>query len=94
VDWFLFADMYVISCQGIHSGMLGLWNPTDCRLEIQRLEFHCGFPSGSNLRCPAFTGDKYEYILAGKPFTIPSFKIPLQVASERQLREIALSAQR
>ena len=75
--------------------MLGLWNPTDCRLEIQRLEFHCGFPSGSsNLRCPAFTGDKYEYILAGKPFTIPSFKIPLQVASERQLREIALSAQR
>ena len=65
--------------------MLGLWNPTDCRLEIQRLEFHCGFPSGSNLRCPAFTGDKYEYILAEKPFTIPSFKIPLQVASERQL---------
>ena len=74
--------------------MLGLWNPMDCRLEIQRLEFHCGFPSGANLRCPAFTGDKYEYILAGAPFTIPSFKIPLQIMSEKRLSDILLSARR
>ena len=66
----------MISCQGIYSKKVGLWNPMDCRIEIQRLEFYCGFPNSNQLRSPAFTGDKkYEYILAGILFAIPFFKV-------------------
>jgi hypothetical protein len=47
-------------------------------MEIQRLEYHPGFPAGINLRCPVFTGDKFTYINAAKEYyTIPSLKVPL-----------------
>ena len=58
--------------------MWGIWKPLDCMMEIQRLEYHPGFPAGMNLRCPVFTGDKFTYINAAKEYyTIPSLKVPL-----------------
>ena len=77
VDWLLDSDIHIILCQGLHCGMWGVWRPVDCMNEIRRLEYHPGFPAGVNLRCPVLNGDKYAYISAAKPLTIPSLQVPL-----------------
>ena len=79
VNWLVDSDIHIVLCQGIHCGMWGIWRPLDCVREIQRLEFHPGFPAGLNLRCPVFNGDKFTYINAARGFTIPSFKVPLSL---------------
>ena len=38
------------------------WNLDTLRLELQKLKFHTGYPSGENVECPMFTQNKYEYI--------------------------------
>ena len=50
IDWLLDSDAHIILCQGINCGMWGVWKPVDCMKEIQRLEYHLGFPAGINLR--------------------------------------------
>ena len=59
--------------------MWGVWKPVDCMNEIRRLEYHPGFPAGINLRCPVLNGDKFAYISAAKPLTIPSLQVPLSL---------------
>ena len=61
VDWLLSKDIYIILSQGIHPGMFDSWKPIDCRVEVLRLIKRIGFPSGINLRCPVWNGDKMRY---------------------------------
>jgi len=77
VDEMLAATFHIILCQGIHCGMVKTWHTNDCVQELKRLEFHPGFPSGNKVRCPAFTGDKMNYLLGAPLHTLPSFMVEL-----------------
>jgi len=80
VDWLLESTIHVILCQGIHCGFLELWGSTACMEQIQRLEYHPGFPMGNKLRCPAFSGDKWGYLIACSKYCLPSFKVLLNIS--------------
>ena len=81
VDWLMESTIHVILCQGIHNAFLELWRSTECKDQTLRLEFHPGFPMGNNLRCPAFNGDKWGYLIACAKYCVPSFKLLLNASS-------------
>mmetsp|Transcript_12932 Transcript_12932/g.17625 ORF Transcript_12932/g.17625 Transcript_12932/m.17625 type:complete len:383 (-) Transcript_12932:1967-3115(-) len=87
INWCLDSDFHVVLCQGIHNGMLGLWQPKDCQDEMLKLEQHLGFPKGIQVHCPVLSADKFEYLCTAKEHCLPSFKFPL-VLIETKLDEI------
>jgi hypothetical protein len=89
VDWLLESAIHIIACQGIHVNQMHIWGTTPCEEEIKRLEFHPGIPSGNKLRCPAFTGNKWSYLVAAADVVLPSFKICLNVSTAKRLQNIS-----
>ena len=85
VDALLSSTIHIILCQGIHSGMVKIWHTRDCVEELTRLEYHPGFPFGKKLRCPAFTGDKMNYLYGAHKHTMPSFMVALNGIEARNL---------
>jgi len=77
VDEMLKSTIHLILCQGLHCGMTADWRTDDCVEQLQRLQFHPGFPSRNKLLCPAFTGNKMDYLLGAPNSTLPSFMIKL-----------------
>lgn len=77
IDWCLEASVHFILCQGIHCGMIPVWNAMDCKNEILRLQCHTGFPNGLHLQDPVLNADKFEYLCAISTICLPSFKVPL-----------------
>jgi len=77
VDEMLKSAIHIILCQGLHCGMTADWHTTDCVEQVKRLQFHPGYPSRNKLCCPAFTGNKMEYLLGAPNHTLPSFMIKL-----------------
>jgi len=64
MDWLLEAHVHFITAhahQGLRSHALE-WCMQDYVKQLQRLQFHVGFPSGDQVSCPVFTQDKYQYI--------------------------------
>jgi hypothetical protein len=59
VNWLLSSHVHFILTHP-HQGLEGLrWNIDLLYREMQRLEFHPGFPSGTQLKCPIFTQNKF-----------------------------------
>lgn len=64
VNWLLNSDVHFI-LGNIHQGYAKHNCSIDLRdvqCQLQRLEFHNGFPSGDLLSCPVFTQDKAKYL--------------------------------
>ena len=62
VNWLLDADIYLICCHP-HQGTSGFgWDVTTLYQNLDRLCGHMGFPLESQLLCPIFPQDKYNYI--------------------------------
>lgn len=80
VNWLLESTIHFILCQGIHSSMMNTWGTTDCYEQSLRLEYHPGFPGGKKLRCPAFSGIKWHYLVALHDVCLPTFKVLLNVS--------------
>lgn len=62
-------------------------------MQLRRLEFHPGFPAGNTLRCPAFSGDKWGYLVAAFKHCLPTFKVVLNASTavaRRNLKEAKL----
>lgn len=78
IDWLLDCDLHFILTH-IHQGVANHldWNMVDLYHSLLRLQAHNGFPNGTNLQCPMFTQDKYEYLrlLIPLKFANPTMKI-------------------
>ena len=61
VNWLRQKHIYFILSQGIHPGMFELWKCWECRTAVLALYDRIGFPSGDNLKCPVWNGDKMGY---------------------------------
>jgi hypothetical protein len=79
VDWLLDSDIHFVLCQGLHNGMIELeeWDPMTCIAQLQRLQYHVGYPSGTTLFDPVLTADKMEYLYLASEVSNPSMKIIL-----------------
>ena len=77
VDWLLDSDIHFVLGQGLHNGMIEMWKPMDCIDQLQRLQYHVGYPSGTALFDPVLTADKMEYLYLASEVTNPSMKIIL-----------------
>jgi hypothetical protein len=77
VEWLLSSDVHFILCH-VHQGLEPLhWNMLVLQQQLGRLHYHDGFPNGINLKCPAFTQDKYQYLKAAKSIVNNTLKIVL-----------------
>ena len=64
VDWLLDCDVHFIITH-IHQGLEDMhWRMNELYEEVQRLHKHAGYPNGQHLRCPIWTQDKYDYLVA------------------------------
>jgi len=78
MDWLIEAHMHFVTShahQGLRSHALA-WDMQDYVQQLQRLQFHVGFPSGDQVFCPVFTQDKYQYLrhlgdMANNTFVVP-----------------------
>lgn len=72
IDWFLESHIHFILSH-IHQGLQPAhWDMEDLLVELNRLYFHTGFPSGKQLQCPIFTQNKAEYLKAVPHICNPS----------------------
>ena len=69
--WLLNSDIHFILCHP-HQGLVHKWKPNDIYKNITLLKNHFGFPFRSQLLCPVFTQNKYDYIYAVKDICIPT----------------------
>ena len=69
--WLLNTDIHFILCHP-HQGLVHKWKPNDIYKNITLLKNHFGFPFRSQLLCPVFTQNKYDYIYAVKDICIPT----------------------
>lgn len=82
VDWLLASHIHLVLSH-IHQGFSGKnehqlgWNMNELATEVQRLQYHRGFPNGTKLQCPVFTQDKYKYISAVPEFCNPTCKVSI-----------------
>jgi hypothetical protein len=79
IEWLLAGHIHFIATH-IHQGTENFgWDITHLYSMLQSHLFcHKGFPSGSQLSCPIFTQDKYEYLrLLPEEFVMPTLKVPL-----------------
>jgi hypothetical protein len=79
IDKLLDSDVHFILSH-IHQSILDRnigWHIDDLLMNLERLKFHKGFPSGAQLACPVFTQDKYEYISQIVGYSIPTIKLPI-----------------
>lgn len=101
IDWLLGGQLHIMTCQGMHMGMMsyklrncGLtelekdWSLENIyQIQLLRLEQHAGFPYGLKLRCPVFQGDKWRYIEAIGDYALPTFKILLPLDKNIDLQD-------
>lgn len=77
VDWLLCSHVHFIISY-THEGLENFgWNITDIYAELQRLKYHSGFPSGSQLQCPIFTQDKMKYLEALAHVSMRTLMVPI-----------------
>ena len=77
IDWLMEADVHFILTH-VHQGCVGKterWNIPEIYMNVDRLSDHLGYPMKKHLKCPAFTQDKFAYILALGDLANPSIKI-------------------
>ena len=67
--------MIYLLYQGLTANKVG-WLIAPLLKNLERLEYHPGFPNGKNLKCPVFLQDKFEYIKSIKN-SIPTFVIKM-----------------
>jgi hypothetical protein len=75
IDYLLDSDLHFILThihQGLTSQKIG-WLIEHVQEHLIRLKYHPGFPTGNQIKCPIFTQDKYEYIKAIQPNSIPTY---------------------
>ena len=80
VDRLLDSDVHFILSH-IHQSILERnigWEINDLLVNLERLKYHVGFPTGEQLFCPVFTQDKYDYISRIADYSIPTMKVPIQ----------------
>ena len=78
IDWLLESHIHFITAhahQGLRSHAVA-WNMKIYMQQLQRLQFHVGFPSNNQVSCPVFTQDKYQYLkhlgdMANNTFVAP-----------------------
>jgi hypothetical protein len=87
VDWAIAGHMHLISChvhQGIQLQIINSrvpgknsFNLESMMGQLQRLQYHSGFPTGDKLKCPVFLQDKYEYlaVLQKQNWCNPTLKV-------------------
>jgi len=79
IDELLNCDVHFILSH-LHQSVLERnigWTIEDLLINLERLKYHRGFPSGEQLACPVFTQDKYDYISRISEYSIPTMKIPI-----------------
>lgn len=77
VDWLLSGHIHFIITH-VHQGLESFgWDVEDIYTELQRLQWHPGFPTGNQLSCPVFTQNKMQYIKALQGMTMRTFDIPI-----------------
>lgn len=79
VDKLLDTDVHFILSH-IHQSLLDRnigWQIDDLLINLERLKFHKGFPTGAQLACPVFTQNKFDYISRIAGYSIPTMKVPL-----------------
>jgi len=78
VDWLLGGHIHFITCHPhMHTDSFG-WTIADIYNELQRLRYHCGFPSSDALNCPIWSQDKYRYLSAlPAEHVLPTFRLEL-----------------
>ena len=77
VDWLLESHVHFILYR-VHQGISQLgWDMKILEDELQRLKYHTGFPNGSQLLCPVFLQDKFQYIRAVPHIVNPTMKVQL-----------------
>ena len=80
VDWLIGGHIHFIITH-VHQGMESFgWGVEELYDELQRLQWHPGFPKGKELRCPVFTQNKMKYIKALAGMTMPTFDINISHA--------------
>ena len=89
IDWLLNSHIHFILSH-IHQGIIAHleWDMENVHKELLRLKFHCGFPNRSQLSCPIFTQNKYEYIRCSGRFCNNTMKIDLTESGEQSLKVI------
>jgi hypothetical protein len=79
IDWLLGSHVHFL----ITHPHQGLENHVDLSVaeiyeEVERLRYHCGYPSLDKLDCPIFRQDKWKYLQdLGNDMTARTIKIPL-----------------
>ncbi len=81
IDWLLESHIHIVLTH-IHQGFSTHGNGVnvdmnEMMLDLLRLRYHVGFPSGEQLYCPVFTQDKRRYLEALGPLANNSLFIPL-----------------
>ena len=82
VDWLYNKNIFFILSQGIHPAAFEIWKCWECRTAVLRLVDRIGFPSGINLKCPVWNGDKMTYLQLVGEITNPSIAFPFDLEPE------------
>ncbi len=81
IDFLLNSHVHFILGH-IHQGLETLgWDMRELyKIELPRLYYHPGFPTGKQLLCPVFTQDKFRYLcaLGMNEYANPTLKISLE----------------
>ena len=80
VDWLLGSYIHFVLTH-VHQGLEG-WNMEDLQRQLRRLYFHIGFPNKTELLCPIFLQDKFEYIRPTANNCIPTLRFQLKDKKE------------
>jgi hypothetical protein len=80
IDWLLGSHIHFIITHP-HQGLEKFGHVTAIYEQVNRLEYHLGFPAFNQLRCPIFTQNKWLY-LQHLPSIMPTHKITFQEVAE------------
>lgn len=83
-EWLLASDVHFILShphQGEGIRALG-WHMTILDVNLQRLKYHKGFPTGIELTCPVFLQNKYEYLKSLGAAANPTLRIDFIASNE------------
>ena len=75
LEWFAGADFYFIIGH-VHESVRGM-DVVELYEDLSALTSYKGFPEHSQLNCPMFSQDKFEYIRACPEICIPTLRISL-----------------